>query len=62
METGMSGLVHEVAAAADLVQPSSDHHLLMLRHHLCEALAFSQELGMKMASTDLCQILRMLEE
>lgn len=58
----MSGLVHEVAAAADLVRPSQDHQRLMLRHHLCEALAFSDDLGLKIASSDLCQILRMLEE
>lgn len=57
----MSGLVYEVAAAADIVQPSADHGLVMLRHHLCQALSLSEELGLKMATHDLCQILKWLD-
>ncbi|MGV3512232.1 MAG: hypothetical protein ACO1OX_09550 [Novosphingobium sp.] len=58
----MSGMVHKIAAAADIVTPSAEHNLLMLRHHLNEALLFSEELGMKMAASDLCRMLRMLED
>lgn len=58
----MSGLVHEIAAAADLVTPSCEHNILMLRHHLNEAFLFSEELGMKMTASDLCRMLRLLED
>lgn len=58
----MSGLAREVAAAADMIIPSGEHNLLMLRHHLHEAFLCSEELGMKVAASDLCRMLRMLED
>lgn len=58
----MSGMVHKVAAAADIITPSNEHHMLMLRHHLNEAFLFSEELGLKMAASDLCRLLRLLED
>lgn len=58
----MSGLVREIAAAADMITPSDEHNLLMLCHHLNEAFLLSEELGMKMTSSDLCRMLRMLQD
>lgn len=58
----MSGLVHEIAVAADIITPSVEHNILMLRHHLHLAFLCSEELGMNMTASDLCRMLRLLED
>lgn len=60
-EEWMSRLVHEEAAATDAIRPSAEHNLVMLRHHLNQAMFLAEKLKMNVTRGDLCQILKWLD-